>query len=160
MAKIKTIDVSTEIPIDIKFLKKKSLSNTVLFEQKEIIVESSKISSLYTIFSLEYISEKFLLTYEEILIMLYLYELGLFKLKITIINESFNVSNFIGLGYIVEDYSYKKTKLYKLSEKGINIVAEYLYHSKNNDTYISCNRQIGVDLDSKVKSTLSNYLKD
>ena len=159
MAKIKLIDISKEKPVKIGNIKKESLSETELFKQKEIIVNTDKLSPLYTIFYLEELSEKYLLTYEEILTMLYLYELGLFKLTVKVIHANIYVSNYLKLGYIVKDFKHKRIQLYKLSDKGFNVVNDFFKLSENRNSYLSYNRQTGVDTEGKLKSTLSNYFK-
>lgn len=155
--KLKNVDVNKEKSLHIKVVRKKALTSEVLFQKKNVVVESDNLEMAYTIFSLQALSDKYKLSYDSLLVLLYLQELSLFSMKIRIFNRSIKLNNLFHLGYIKEDYSNNNKKLFKLTEKAIPVVKEFYYLLSNSSSFISSNRKTDLDLNNKVKSTLGDY---
>lgn len=158
--KLKKVDVNKEKSLHIKVVRKKVLTSEVLFQKKNVVVESDNLEMAYTIFALQALSEKYKLSYDSLLVLLYLQELSLFAMKIRIFNRLFKLDNLFHLGYIKEDYSNNNKKLFRLTEKAIPVVKEFYDLLLNSSSFISSNRQTDLDLNNKVKSTLGNYFSD
>lgn len=158
--KLKKVDVNKEKSLHIKVVRKKVLTSEVLFQKKNVVVESDNLEMAYTIFALQALSDKYKLSYDSLLVLLYLQELSLFAMKIRIFNRLFKLDNLFHLGYIKEDYSNNNKKLFRLTEKAIPVVKEFYDLLLNSSSFISSNRQTDLDLNNKVKSTLGNYFSD
>jgi len=155
--RIREINTNSEKEINIKKIQKNALTNEVLFDKKKIVVESDNLKTSYTIFCLQSLNAKYNLSYDNLLILIYLQELSLFEIKITILNRRIKLDSFIFSEHIIEDYSNNNKKLYKLTDKSIRIVKEFYELLSNNSYFLSKNRQTELDLDNKVKSVLGNF---
>ena len=154
---IKSFDASMEKPLEIKGLKKNGLSNNKMFKQKEVLFNGVSLEMSYTILALQKISEKHNINYDKILTLLYLQELGLFRLTVKVVSRTVLIKDFIRMGYVQEDYSKKRIVLHKLSDLGLGLVQEFYKTLENHDEFISCNRETEIKLDKKIRSTLSGY---
>lgn len=154
--KIRKIDTKTEQPIKIKAVEKKVLPGIL----SKRIVNNANSPYSYLLFCLEILMEKYVLDYDEVLIFLYLHELGLFELKIKILERKINLGIYLRLGYICENYSHRKQKLYKLTDKGIGVITEFYKIMNNRDSFISANRKTEIALKSKVKAVLGDYFQE
>lgn len=152
---ISKIDIDNEIPIEITNINNND--GKLVFKQKSVIVENENSSFGYIFFCLEILMEKYLLDYEEVLLLLYLNELVLFDRKIKVIERIVDLGIYLRMGYIKENYSYKKKKLYNLSDKGLDVVNDFLKTINNRDSLILENRKTEIALESKVKSVLGDY---
>lgn len=153
--RIKKIDVVNEIPVTIVPVKNKETD--IAFNQKVIVVENVNSSYGYILLCLEILMEEHLLDYEEVLLFLYLQELGLFELKIKLRERNMDLSMYLRMGYLQENYSHKKSRLFNLSDKGLCVVNDFIKIINNRDSFISENRKTEIKLDNKVKSVLGDY---
>lgn len=153
--RIKKIDSVNEIPVTIVPVKNKETD--IAFNQKVIVVENANSSYGYILLCLEILMEEHLLEYEEVLLFLYLQELGLFELKIKLRERNMDLSMYLRMGYLQENYSHKKNRLFNLSEKGLCVVNDFVKIINNRDSFISENRKTEINLENKVKSVLGNY---
>ena len=152
------IDTKKEKPLEITgVLNRCAIRASKIFKKAKISIGSQNIKSSYLIFHLENISVKENISYEKILIILYLHELGLFTLGINISGRNFYLKDIMNLGYIVQDYTHKGNKLFKLTQIGIDVVNDFNKRLKDNSSLIAKNRETDVDLDSQVKSALDSY---
>ncbi len=152
------IDTKKEKPLEITgVLHRCAIRASKIFKKAKISIGSQNIKSSYLIFHLEDISVKEAISYEKILMILYLHELGLFTLRINISGREFYLIEIMNLGYIVQDYSHKGNKLYKLTKEGIDIVNDFNDRLKDNSPLIAKNRETDADLDRQVKSALDDY---
>jgi len=153
--RIRKIDSVNEIPETIVPVKNKETD--IAFNQKVIVVENVNSSYGYILLCLEILMEEHLLDYEEVLLFLYLQELGLFELKIKVRERNMDLSMYLRMGYIQENYSHKKNRLFNLSDKSLCVVNDFIKIINNRDSFISENRKTEITLDNKVKSVLGNY---
>jgi hypothetical protein len=155
--KIRKIDTKREKSLNIRSVKKVSLTSEVLFDKKTLVVESDKLNTAYTIFSLQKLTVKYGLDYDWLLVLIYLKELNLFEFTVMVIDRKIKLDYLLIAEYIVEDYSNNNTKLFKLTDKSISIVKEFYNSLSNTSLFISKNRKTELDVESKVKSVLGNY---
>ena len=111
------------------------------------------------LFSFQKVCKEYGIGYDECLVLLYLYELGLFGLRINIFKKRINLGDYLLKDFIKEDYSHYDKKLYKLSSLGSEIVKCLLQYSSDTTNYVGENRSVGLGLKNKVTSALSNYFR-
>lgn len=124
---------------------------------KDNIIEANKISTSYSLFALEVLSDKYYIEYEDILVILYLYELGLFELKINVLQKKINLKHLLSNDFIVMDYNCQGKELYKLTKKSFSIVKEFNELINNVGSFLTHNRKAELDLKNKVTSVLDSY---
>lgn len=147
---VKNFDPNTAVPVKVKRVKKK-----VKDQQKQeavAIVSDNPLS--YLIFNLQEVSEKYNLSYEKIVMLIYLKELSVFALDIKIVNRKVKLTEYLSSGLITLDYSVKKN-LYKVSDLGSQIISDLQNSIKNSSSFYTQNRQTDIDVDNKIKSALS-----
>lgn len=154
---IRKIDTNREKSLNIRSVKKDSLTSEVLFDKKTLVVESDKLNTAYTIFSLQRLTNKYGLDYDWLLVIIYLKELNIFEFTIMVLDRKIKLDYLFRAEYIVEDYSNNNKKLFKLTDKSIRIVKEFYNLLSNTSLFISENRKTELDVESKVKSVLGNY---
>lgn len=128
-------------------------------EDDKIVIKAGISPYSYMIFALETIGKNNFIVYEDILLMLYLYELGLFKYTINILGGRYTLRDLLNNEYVARDYSNKSNDLYKLTKKGLSIVNEVNEILSDKNRFISDNRQADLDLESDVSKTLEDYFK-
>lgn len=99
------------------------------------------------------------LTFKQVLLLLYLNELQIFNHKINLIDGEYQVTKISEYGFIETDFTYKKTNYWCLSDKGKNVVKRFYDQIGTNNSLLVMNRQTEMDVESKVKSTLSTLFK-
>ena len=111
---IKKIKTKTKNNKNLDYVSKFRLSNTV--------IESTN-SQLYTILNnVMAVTSRYELSVEEVLCLIYLYELGVFSLVIKFQGREFRLGSLMDKGFVKEDYSYNNRKLYSLSDKGFDAI--------------------------------------
>jgi hypothetical protein len=124
--------------VDVKITVNKSIE---VIEAKELIANFSSNDFSFTIFVLEELSSKYYLNYDEILIILYLYELVLFGRKIDFFGGWHMIGDLIDKGFADKDSSFTNKDLYRLSEKGYSLVSDYSDGFNKKEKWISkCNK--------------------
>jgi len=143
---------------DIKEVRKDSFTKEVLFKRSSVSVDSLKENNLYIIFGIQKVCDDYGIDYEECLMMMYLYELGLFGLQLSIESRRFNLGDYLLKDLICEDYSHKRKKLYRLSKLGNSIVNQILKSISDVSMFSTKNRSCDLEVDLKLKNTISSYL--
>jgi hypothetical protein len=128
-----------------------------VIEAKELITNFSSNDFSFTIFVLEELSLKYYLNYDEILIILYLYELVLFGRKVDFFGGWYMIGDLIDKGFADKDSSVTDKDLYRLSEKGYSLVSDYSDGFKKKEKWINENRKIPLTDNSEIKSVINNY---
>ena len=128
-----------------------------VIEAKELITNFSSNDFSFTIFVLEELSLKYYLNYDEILIILYLYELVLFGRKVDFFGGWYMIGDLIDKGFADKDSSVTDKDLYRLSEKGYSLVSDYSDGFKKKEKWVFLNRKIPLTDNSEVKSVINNY---
>lgn len=136
------------------FLLNEGLTKHSLFDKKEPVIFANENHLSYLIFYIEYISEKHSISYEKLLMLLYLKELQLFPMDFKIHNRSVRLPEYLASGLIVAD-SLNNKKVYKLSNKSLDIIKQFGVSFNDNNSLLLKNRVTDVDLDSKVASVLT-----
>jgi len=154
MKKIVPFDKKNVVEVDLSVKK-----NTQLIKAKKLSTSFSENDFSFTIFVLEELSGKYLLSYEDILVILYLYEIVVFGRKIDFNGGWYLLGNLIDKGFADKDYSIKEKDLYRLSERGIGLVNDYSKGFGNKDKWINENRKIPISDQSIVSSVISDYFK-
>lgn len=126
---------------------------------KEVVTTATLNDYSYTLFVLEAVSSKTLLSYEDITVILYLNELVVFGKKIEIPGGWYMLDGIIKKGYADRDYGFKDREIYRLSEKGIRVVDDYLKLFKEKERWINLNRKVGFSNNSVVKSAIQDYFQ-
>jgi hypothetical protein len=148
--KLKQFSGSNIVDVDMSVIKKVEVVSA-----KEIISNPTLNDYSYTLFVLETISSKMMLNYDEILVILYLNDLVVFGKKIDVPSGWYMLDGIIKRGFADKDYSFKDKDIYRLSEKGINVVDEYLRLFKEKDKWM--NLKTTLSDDSVVKSVIADY---
>jgi len=136
---------------------KRDFKESAIFNKTEILVESQNLTSSYLIFGLNLVSKKHKISIEEILVCLYLHELGLFSLSVVVLHRWYKLAQYINKGLITEDYIVGRKTLYKLTKKGNDVVVDFNNTLGDNTGDISKNRETDMGLDNEVKSALADY---
>jgi len=156
--KLKNFNPLTEAPVKIDFkYNKKALTRKQVFNKEEIVMKSTDVKTSYLIFQLQEIKEKYKISYEKILVLLYLQELGLFSDPIKVFGEKIKLAEFIHAGYMAESFNNKSTVLYKLTDRGVGIVLEFNSLVDNNEGNIMKNRSTDLSLEAKTKGVLADF---
>lgn len=129
--------------------------------KKDFVIDSSKLNICFLIFSMNEFLIKHQLNHEELLIILYLFELGLFPLLINLNRGSdYRLQSFLKKGLIEKEENVdNKKNLHRLSDVGLNLVKDVFYQLEKSDDFIGFNREILMDLDSRSTDILNKYFK-
>ncbi|MFK5981438.1 MAG: hypothetical protein QM499_00875 [Flavobacteriaceae bacterium] len=157
---IKKIDVSKEEPIS--FVRKKIRSSDFVEPPKKEIsdfnIDKFNIASL--LFNLQDACNKYGIRYENVIVLIYLNELSVFRFDIKVLDRSIKLVEYLALGFIVTDFTAKKKNYYRITKYGKEI-ADYFYSTLNNSAnYIKENRVLELDAKAKMKSVLADYYSD
>lgn len=152
---VKNIEIKERSKVVVKELSKKGLTKDSLFDKKEPVIFANENSLSYIIFHIEYVSEKYSLSYEKLLMLLYLKELQMFSMDFKIHSRNIRLHEYLASGLIIKDYINEK-KIYRLSSKGLNIIKDFNVSFKNNNALLLKNRVTDIDLNSRVASVLSS----
>lgn len=135
----------------------KDLDYTRKYRYADMKLDSSKIELCYILLHLEAVSNEYKVGYNDTLMMLYLYELGLFSPLIELNGNNVRIIHLERYGFIEEDYSNKGRKYYSLSAKGVIFVQDFLSRISDNSKLLSKNRKAILDDDSRAKSVLARF---
>ncbi|WP_439132515.1 hypothetical protein [Polaribacter sp.] len=127
--------------------------------KKDFMISSSNLELCFLIFSVNEMLDKYKLTHEEVLIILYLYELGLFTIYVDINRGTeYSLNPFLKKGLIEQDYSNNDKKLFKLSDIGVDLVKNIFYNLENSEVFKNRNREISLELESKAVNLINKYI--
>jgi len=143
------------IPVKVKPKQKK---NTITDLDVDVVFNQNVTKGVlpYLFLHITKVSDDYNVSFKDILLLLYLKELQVFDYKINVFGEEVFLKNLFEKGFIDNDFSYKKKNYWCLGKKGIEVV-EYFYSSLlKNDELIALNRGSDIDVESKLKSTLSS----
>lgn len=129
--------------------------------KKDFIIDSSSINICFLIFSMNEFLIEHQLNHEELLIILYLFELGLFPTYIDINRgPKYSLNSFIKKGLVeVEGNIENKKNLHRLSDIGLELVKNVFYKLEKYNDFIGFNREVLMDLDSRSTDILNKYFK-
>lgn len=139
----------------------KPLSNKVLDYsktlKKEIVFRAGVNPFSYLYLILKDTTTKYSVNVEEILMLFYLNELGVFPHEIQLDPEKRTyVDRFVNRGLIERDYTIKERDLYKLSETGFKIILDVLDAINDADKFLLYNREMTLDVHTKAKKVIRN----
>lgn len=146
-----------EFIVEIVETKKDSLIEDFISVRQTVVAKSKNIKSSYMIFALQKIRQKFGIDYDTILVLNYIYELGVFDIRIKVEKRTVWLKNYIALGLIVRDYKVKDKELYCLTDKSNKIVMELNENVGDNQNFKIENREVEVGVDIKVSNALNSY---
>lgn len=127
-----------------------------IFEEESLIKQTADQNFVpYLFLHLQKFCEEENVTIKEVFLLLYLNELGIFNHRINLIEGEFQVGYISEKGFIETDFTYKRTNYWCLSDKGKKVVERFYKQLKSNDSLLTLNRQTEVDVESKLKATLS-----
>lgn len=150
---MKKVNINEETPLKRTEDSREKLTKEELYVEENIIVGNSGVLG-FMLFSLQKISSSYNVSYDDVLIFLYLKELWVFPLQIVILNRTIRLGEYLKDGYIAVDYSNNNKELYKLTEKS-NKILRVLYELLNNtDGFIMDNRKTDVDLTRRLNAVL------
>lgn len=129
----------------------------VMFSRGNIIVESTNLDMCYIAHAFQDTCHKYGIDFEECAVLLYIYELGLVNLKLKMTGKEFWLTNYVQKGFLDEDWSHNTKKLYRLSNYGMEIINYISKCMFNKDKYIGKNRITDIDVETRMKSTLTDY---
>jgi hypothetical protein len=137
------------------------IKDKVLRETRIIDTDLFKIR--FIIFHVQSICNEYGLSYEELLLIVYLKELVVFESMVTVIDNSFKIAILAKYGFC-EPYSetgfkrYSKGR-YKLSRKGLEVADKFIISINNVDEYLLENRMGDeeLNLERSLKGFLSGY---
>ena len=156
---IKKFNTSQEKPIEIKGLVKNGITKEMVFSQSKIVVSDENLKMSYIVFVLQKMSLEYNLSYENILLLVYLKELGLFRLQLDLLDKKPQIGHFENKGFIEQDYSIRGKTLYKLTSEGLCFVQEFYSLMSSPDPFLSFNREVDTGLDKNMKSFLDGYFR-
>ena len=148
----------TEEPvyIDLKH-KKNPLNKKRVFNKEDIIVKSSEVNLSFLIFHFEEIKKRYNIDYQDVMILLYLQELGLFRSSLIVFGLKIDLKELTRVGYVIESFKNKTNVLYKLTDRANEVLFELNLLIKNNNGNIMKNRTTDLSLEAKTKGVLDNY---
>lgn len=155
----KKIDKANEAEEIINDTPKNALTKEELFKEDEVVIVGSGRKEAYLIFALHEVASKFDTDINVLLILLYLKELGIFNLRISVLTRIYRIGDYEKKGFIRVDYSKGGKKLYRLSDKGLKIVDALYAKLNDNSAYLSSNRHTDIDLESRMKSVISGFFR-
>lgn len=158
--KMKKIDISNEEPVN--FIRKKIRSTD--FDKpitKEVVAfNEDKFDIASILFNLQDTCNKYGITYDNVLVLIYLNELCVFRYTIYILDRRIDLKEYRSLGFIAEDFEVKRHNYYRITNRGKEI-AEYFFSTLNNSSgVIGENRVLELDARAKMKSVLENHYRD
>lgn len=138
----------------------KDLDYTKKYRYADIRINSSNTDLCYLIFHLDSLSRDYKININEVLLLVYLYELGVFSGTIEFEGRLVRVIGLERYGFIEIDYSHNGKKLYSLSAKGIMFVKDFSKRISNSEHLIHRNRKAIMDDDSRAKAVISRYFDE
>lgn len=156
-SKIKRIDLSKEEPVDIIVGGEKGIEPRKLEASRVNEFSESSFNLASVIFSLQATCNKFGLRYDNILVLAYLKELSVFNFDIFVIDRGIKLTEYNTLNLIVQDFSVKKRKYYRLTERAEEILLFYYKCFEENERFIPANRVLDVSAKASLKNALNDY---
>ena len=124
----------------------------------ELLINSSNLNICFLIFSMNEVIDKYQLEHKDILILMYLFELGLFSIYIDINTESkFSLNDYLKKGLIEEDFTNENKRLFRLSDAGIKLVRDVFYELEKSEVFKGRNREVDLDVESKAINFINSY---
>ena len=148
------------VKVEVPSVKKDSLSKSDLLEKEVVEIQAGKNNLLYMIVHLERMKVEFGVSYEEMLTLLYLKELGVFRLRIYVLDKWISLTKFEESGIITQDYYHRSKTLFKLTDKGNTIIDAFMKYFNTPDAFLLDNRETDIDVASKMKSVLSKIYEE
>lgn len=155
MDTLKSVEVKKENIVKITSEKKDKTYSKDFFKPEKI--DHNIYKTGYLAFQLQLTANKFGVTYDMILILLYLNELEIFSYKFKIIDRDLTVLDMVQFGFVYEDLIGGKRKLYKLTSKGKELVSHFNKNINNVDAFLLKNRSGFNESASVIKGVLDNY---
>lgn len=157
------VNLDNEKPELIKNVGKSAVkpnSSKEISQRKEgVVVESSGLNNRYLLFVLQDVCDFYGIDFEECLVLLYLEELSIFNLHIRLLSRRINLGDYVLKSLIIEDYSHRGKRLYRLSKYGKEIIERIDKGLSDVSKYVGENRSVDSGADINVKSALSSYFK-
>jgi hypothetical protein len=151
--KIKNFDPDKEEAVNVTSDKKDFLSKKELFKNEDNEIKKH----LFTVFHIEYLCEKYGVTQHNILLLLYLKELGVFGYTIDVLGKSYGIKDLILIGCVSLFFERKGMKsLYKITSFGNEIIDDYLKSFEKTERFVS-DEKLKKDSNVYLKSVLENY---
>lgn len=143
------------------YIEIKPLSNKVLDYskelKKEIVFRTDVQPFSYLLLIINDIKTKYSVDTEDILMLFYLNELGVFKSVVNLeVDKKTNISKFVDKNLIERDFSIKEKTLYKLSKTAIDIILDIRDSINDVGKFALYNRELTIDVHSKAKRVISN----
>lgn len=157
ISKINTDELEPEV-FDSDFKSKKANSiKGILNKSKNIKVEESDIDMFYLIFSLGKVCEDYNIAYEDCVILLYLYELGVFPLSLEVHSKMIRLKGYLLIDLIKEEGVFNGKKLYSLTNTSNDILKKIFSFDYTRVKHKNRVVETGVGL--KVSSALNSYFE-
>ncbi|QQV91487.1 hypothetical protein M1M25_gp053 [Tenacibaculum phage Gundel_1] len=137
----------------------KNIDYSKKYRYDDIKIDSSKIDLCYLILHVDLSSKKNNISHSDVLMLLYLYELGMFSTIIELESGGFSLSKLYKKGFLEDDYSMNGKKLISLSASGVLLVINLLKSFTDSDKYVGVNRKAIMDDDSRATSVIDRYLE-
>jgi hypothetical protein len=143
------------------YIELKPLSSKVLDYskglKKDIVFRPGVNPFSYLLLIFNDIKTKYSIDTDEILMLFYLNELGVFVKEINLSPENkTNINRFIRRNLIEVDHSIKQKELYKLSEIGFKVILEITDAINDVDKFTLYNRELTLDIHTKAKKIIKN----
>lgn len=143
------------------YIELKPLSSKVLDYskglKKDIVFRAGVNPFSYLVLIFNDIKTKYSIDTDEILMLFYLNELGVFVKEINLTPEhKTNINRFIVKNLIEVDHSIKEKPLFKLSEIGFKIILEITDAINDVDKFTLYNRELTIDIHTKAKRVIKN----
>ena len=131
------------------------ITSFIPFKRTTIRVNPTNLNTSWIMFALDDTIKKYGLSQKVLLTLLYLYEMGSFKIIHNIRGKKYHVSHLVRMGYIVLDYILNNNKYYKLTNKAVVVVRHFnkrlesisLEYKKDNKTNVMPDGSKNVDYD-------------
>lgn len=159
MPDIKPFNTDGKKPVKIVGSLKKDLSYVNKFRLGDIKVPSTKIELCYLIFKIEKISKEYGIDYKDVLMVLYLYELGLFKAVVNIEGKTYMLKNLKQKKIIKNNNSNRGKMMYSLDTKGFEIVRNLLSSLDFDSSIEDDNRVTLLENEDEMDKLLEGYFR-
>jgi hypothetical protein len=135
----------------------KKSEHLTLWKDREKAFDHSKFAISGLLLNLQRTGNRFGVDFHNILMLLYLDELGSFPYKLEIMGHKTSLIYFASYNFIQEDFAYNGGRYWKVTKYGKEIV-DFFYSTINkNDSFIKDNRAEQLDAEGSVKVALDGY---
>jgi hypothetical protein len=153
---VKKIDTLNEEVVEVALDKVKSGDFNVVLKKEEIVFNKDNFEIGTLIFNFQDTCNKYGITYDSLLILLYLNELSVFNYDLKIIDRDIKLREYQSLGFIVKDFTSKRG-YFKITAYGKEIVAYFASTMGDISGIIKENQVLDLDATAKMKSVLADY---